>query len=84
MKSRLPKSEVLAELVEKFNLESLRPTLQACEVIADECPIDVAVIGQFKSGKSSLLNTMLREALSSCRFVSPQKRQAARRGSGSV
>jgi GTP-binding protein EngB required for normal cell division len=56
--------DVAADLVEQFGLTSLRPVLQACETLAGEAPLlDVAVLGQFKSGKSSLLNAVLGETL---------------------
>lgn len=52
------------ELVEAFELSSLRPMLRACEKLAsDDDALDVAVLGQFKSGKSSLLNTLLGETV---------------------
>ncbi len=51
--------KVLKQLVDQFGLESLRGILQACESLAQERILDVAVLGQFKSGKSSLLNTVL-------------------------
>ena len=38
--------------------------MRACEALAgDDAPLDVAVLGQFKSGKSSLLNAVLGEAV---------------------
>jgi hypothetical protein len=53
---------VVADLVSQFGLTSLQLTVQACEALAgDEAPLDVAVLGQFKSGKSSLLNAVLGE-----------------------
>jgi GTP-binding protein EngB required for normal cell division len=51
---------VLADLIRRFELDSLLPVLQACEALAGEDAfLDVAVLGQFKSGKSSLLNALL-------------------------
>lgn len=51
-----------ADVIERFGLSSLRPALQACTALAAEGePLDVAVLGQFKSGKSSLLNAVLGE-----------------------
>ena len=56
--------EVVADVVRRFGLTSLEPTLRACEALAgDDAPLDVAVLGQFKSGKSSLLNAVLGEAV---------------------
>jgi GTP-binding protein EngB required for normal cell division len=55
---------VLVGIVRQFALTSLAPTLQACASLAQEdMPLDVAVLGQFKSGKSSLLNAVLGEPL---------------------
>ena len=56
--------EVVADVVRRFGLTSLLPTLRTCEALAgDDAPLDVAVLGQFKSGKSSLLNAVLGEAV---------------------
>lgn len=52
---------VVAEVVRRFGLGALEPALRACEALSGEEPIDVAVLGQFKSGKSSLLNAVLGE-----------------------
>jgi GTP-binding protein EngB required for normal cell division len=55
---------VLADVVRRFGLASLGPALRACEALSGlEVPLDVAVLGQFKSGKSSLLNAVLAEPL---------------------
>jgi GTP-binding protein EngB required for normal cell division len=54
---------VVSEIVQRFGLTSLHPTLRACEGLSGDEPIDVAVLGQFKSGKSSLLNAVLGEAV---------------------
>jgi GTP-binding protein EngB required for normal cell division len=55
---------VVAEVIRGFGLASLYPALQACEALSgDDPPLDVAVLGQFKSGKSSLLNAVLAEAV---------------------
>src|SRR5437660_9771774 len=54
--------DVVADIVQRFGLTSLHPALRACEALAGEDPpLDVAVLGQFKSGKSSLLNAVLGE-----------------------
>ncbi len=51
---------MLRTVVQRGALESLVPTLAACEALAGaESPLDVAVLGQFKSGKSSLLNAIV-------------------------
>jgi GTP-binding protein EngB required for normal cell division len=54
---------VVSEIVRRFGLTSLGPTLRACEGLSGDEPIDVAVVGQFKSGKSSLLNAVLGETV---------------------
>jgi hypothetical protein len=54
--------DALADLVERFGLAPLRPALRACQALsAGELSLDVAVLGQFKAGKSSLLNAVLGE-----------------------
>jgi GTP-binding protein EngB required for normal cell division len=56
--------DTLAEVVRSFDLVSLRPVVRACQALSgDDPPLDVAVLGQFKSGKSSLLNAVLGEAV---------------------
>jgi GTP-binding protein EngB required for normal cell division len=54
---------VVAEVARRLGLASLQPAVRACEALSGDEPIDVAVLGQFKSGKSSFLNAVLREAL---------------------
>lgn len=47
-------------VIEQFKLDSLLPALRACELLSGkDAFLDVAVLGQFKSGKSSLLNAIL-------------------------
>jgi GTP-binding protein EngB required for normal cell division len=53
----------VVDIVRQFGLAALQPALAACETLAGGGPIDVAVLGQFKSGKSSLLNAVLGEAV---------------------
>ncbi len=54
----------VADIIGTFGLASLQPTLSACEALSGEdSSLDVAVLGQFKSGKSSLLNAVLGEAV---------------------
>jgi GTP-binding protein EngB required for normal cell division len=56
--------EAVADVLRRFDLMSLLPALRACEALSGEgTPLDVAVLGQFKSGKSSLLNTVLGETV---------------------
>jgi GTP-binding protein EngB required for normal cell division len=53
----------IANVVQRFALISLMPAVRACKRLSGEGAIDLAVLGQFKSGKSSLLNAVLGEAL---------------------
>ncbi len=53
----------LAEVVRRFGLDTLQPTVKACAALSTGESIDLAVLGQFKSGKSSLLNALLGKAL---------------------
>jgi GTP-binding protein EngB required for normal cell division len=52
-----------ADIVRRFSLTALQRTVRACEELSAEGFIDLAVLGQFKSGKSSLLNAILGEAV---------------------
>ncbi|MFA6148072.1 MAG: dynamin family protein [bacterium] len=48
----------------KFGVESLAPQLAACEeLLGDGGVVDVAVLGQFKAGKSSFLNGLIGAAV---------------------
>jgi signal recognition particle receptor subunit beta len=50
----------LAQICERFYLRSLQPHLDACsETLRNNGIVDVAVLGQFKAGKSSFLNTLV-------------------------
>lgn len=52
--------KVLQDVIREFELTSLVPLLRSCEDLAGEdAPLDIAVLGQFKCGKSSLLNALL-------------------------
>ena len=52
--------KLLSSVIHQFKLESLLPALRACETLScNDAFLDVAVLGQFKSGKSSLLNALL-------------------------
>lgn len=59
-----PALRLLGSVIEEFKLESLQPAFRACESLtSDAAYLDVAVLGQFKSGKSSLLNAILQREL---------------------
>ena len=48
------------EICDTFRIISLNRLLEACEGLLTQNPlIDVAVLGQFKAGKSSFLNSMI-------------------------
>ncbi len=50
------------ENCEKFHISSLARQLEAAEsMLKDSSPIDVAILGQFKAGKSSFINSLLGE-----------------------
>ncbi len=50
----------IREAVSRFGLVSLERPLDVCENLAAKSPlIDVAILGQFKAGKSSFLNELL-------------------------
>jgi GTP-binding protein EngB required for normal cell division len=52
--------KLLRSVIQQFKLDSLLPALRACEALScEDAFLDVAVLGQFKSGKSSLLNALL-------------------------
>ena len=55
----------LRQIAGRFGLSTLEPALAACDALASQADaiLDVAVFGQFKSGKSSLLNAILGEDL---------------------
>lgn len=53
---------LFAEIIRRLGLDILIPLHHACEILAGENPpLEVALLGQFKSGKSSLLNGLLGE-----------------------
>jgi GTP-binding protein EngB required for normal cell division len=48
----------------RFRIDSLAPQLAACEgLLGDGGMVDVAVLGQFKAGKSSFLNSLFGDAV---------------------
>lgn len=62
MTRSLDPGQALAETIricESFGLGALRPQLQACtEAIQNQGVVDIAILGQFKAGKSSFLNSL--------------------------
>ena len=52
--------EIIASACERFQMISLNRQLDVARALLEENPpIDVAVMGQFKAGKSSFLNSLL-------------------------
>jgi GTP-binding protein EngB required for normal cell division len=48
------------QVSDRFEIASLRRHLDACEgLFAQDQPIDVAILGQFKAGKSSFINSLI-------------------------
>ena len=48
----------------QFNIVSLKRRMEACEsLLVENPPIDVAILGQFKAGKSSFLNSLIGKAI---------------------
>ena len=51
---------VLTQLCGTYRMATLEPQLRACEAMTREAGVvDVAVLGQFKAGKSSFLNSLI-------------------------
>jgi GTP-binding protein EngB required for normal cell division len=49
----------MTRICETFGLEALRPQLQACaEAMQSQGVVDIAILGQFKAGKSSFMNSL--------------------------
>jgi GTP-binding protein EngB required for normal cell division len=52
--------QTIREVCDRFQLVSLNRRLEAGEgILARNAPIDVAVLGQFKAGKSSFINSLI-------------------------
>ncbi|HOS14951.1 MAG TPA: dynamin family protein [Smithella sp.] len=52
--------KIIADGCSRFRMLSLNRQLEAAQLLLDENPpIDIAVLGQFKAGKSSFLNSLL-------------------------
>ena len=52
--------ETIADACDRFQMISLNRQLEVARTLLEENPpIDVAVMGQFKAGKSSFLNSLL-------------------------
>lgn len=56
--------EIIADAGNRFQMISLTRQLEAAQTLLSENPpIDVAVLGQFKAGKSSFLNSLLNQSV---------------------
>jgi len=56
--------ETMARICGQFHLDNLRPQIDACsETLQSGGIVDVAVLGQFKAGKSSFLNSLIGEEI---------------------
>jgi GTP-binding protein EngB required for normal cell division len=53
----------VSNVVAEFALGSLVPVIDACKELSSSSTLGIAVLGQFKSGKSSFLNALLGENL---------------------
>jgi GTP-binding protein EngB required for normal cell division len=52
-----------SEMARRYRISSIEPMLAACEAVARQHEISIAVVGRFKAGKSSFLNHFLRRNL---------------------
>lgn len=56
--------EIISDVCNRFQMISLTRQLEATQALLSENPpIDVAVLGQFKAGKSSFLNSLLNKSV---------------------
>ncbi|HUH65573.1 MAG TPA: dynamin family protein, partial [Syntrophales bacterium] len=52
------------DICTRFSILSLSREIEACEkLLVDNPPIDVAILGQFKAGKSSFINSLVGKAV---------------------
>src|SRR6266849_9801012 len=55
--------ELASEIIERYRLASIEQLLASCRAVSSHDELSVAVVGQFKAGKSSFLNHFLRRDL---------------------
>ncbi|MEN6319396.1 MAG: dynamin family protein [Syntrophaceae bacterium] len=54
----------IRDVCARFSIISLNRQLEACEkLLVDNPPIDVAILGQFKAGKSSFINSLIGKSI---------------------
>jgi GTP-binding protein EngB required for normal cell division len=52
------------ELCDRFSIVSLNREIEACQkLLVENPPIDVAILGQFKAGKSSFINSLIGKSI---------------------
>jgi ribosome biogenesis GTPase A len=50
----------IRKISDEFNIVSLNRQIESCEgLLVQNPPIDVAILGQFKAGKSSFINSLI-------------------------
>jgi GTP-binding protein EngB required for normal cell division len=54
---------VVRSLASKYSLRPLGPSIAACEALARDATLNIAVFGRFKAGKSSFLNQIIGEQI---------------------
>ena len=59
--------EMAAELCDRYQIADLRYFLESCRAFARAETLNIAVFGRFKAGKSSFLNHLLGEPVTSRR-----------------
>lgn len=65
---------VVLDIAQRYQLTSLEPLVQSCLKLAEHNDLSIAVIGRFKAGKSSFLNSFFRARYSSGRHRSRHDR----------
>lgn len=54
---------VASHIAQRYQLTSIHPLIQSCFAVAEHNELSVAVIGRFKAGKSSFLNSFLQREI---------------------
>jgi tRNA U34 5-carboxymethylaminomethyl modifying GTPase MnmE/TrmE len=61
----------MEEICKRFHIISLNRQIEACKnLLAQDKLIDVAILGQFKAGKSSFLNSLIGKPIELLTFIS--------------
>jgi GTP-binding protein EngB required for normal cell division len=48
--------ETVTSICQRYHISALQPFLHSCRTFATETTLNVAILGRFKTGKSSFLN----------------------------